>query len=311
MYSEHCTNKDFTMKRSSVCFLLVIILFIGIIPPVGADAVEDRPPYYLDENKSRYEAFAAKNPSMPYDKVIAYVNANVDYGPYNNIETIKNPSSTSAMLNKNFILSSDYVPKDLVTLPGGGLLRAEAAAAFIKMRDAANQDGLTLAVRSSYRTFGDQVASYNLVMDSYGRDSAEASVARAGHSEHQLGLTLDLAPMAGLTGPLTAMHFEDTAQYSWLLEHGHEYGFILRYPSAYVHIHNYVFEPFHWRYVGVKIATNMFNEGITTLEEYYGKYLSPAVRMKLRFTHLSRLTQSLPVFPDISSIPPSQTNALW
>ena len=297
------------MKKSRVCFLLIIIIVAGLLAPVNASAEGSRLPYYLDENESRYEAYQAKNPDMPFDKVVAYVNANVDYGAYNNIEVIKRPADLSALLNKNFILSAGYVPVDLVTLPGGGLVRAEAAAAFLEMKEAADRDGLALFVRSSYRTYNDQIASYNLVMENYGRDGAEASVARPGHSEHQLGLALDLAPAPGLSGPLTAMHFEETAQYTWLREHGHEYGFILRYPSEYMSIHNYVFEPFHWRYVGVKIATAMFDEGIAVFEEYYGKYLSPAVRLNKLQTRASRSSQVSSVFPDKNSKSSDRRNA--
>ena len=289
------------MKKSAAFILIIILLSAGMLP-ASAKAGESRLPYYLDENESRYEAYQAKNPDMPFDKVVAYVNANVDYGAYNNIEIIRKPSDINALLNKNFVLSSGYVPKDLVTVPGGGLARSDAVAAFIEMRDAAELDGLPLFVRSSYRTYNDQVASYNLVMESFGRDGAEASVARPGHSEHQLGLALDLAPAAGLSGPLTAMHFDETGQYLWLLEHGHEYGFILRYPSEYTSIHNYVFEPFHWRYVGVKVATAMFDEGIAVFEEYYGKYLSPAVRMNMIQTRRSRMSQASPIFPDRNSM---------
>ena len=296
------------MKKLYVIFLFILILFVGFIPSVNAASEGSRLPYYLDENESRYEAYQARNPDMPFDKVVAYVNANVDYGPYNNIEVIKKPADLSALLNKNFILSAGYVPKDLVTLPGGGLVRSEAAAAFLEMKEAAGHDDIPLFVRSSYRTYNDQVASYNLVMESFGRDGAEASVARPGHSEHQLGLALDLAPAPGLSGPLTAMHFDETKQYTWLLEHGHEFGFILRYPSEYASIHNYVFEPFHWRYVGVRIATEMFNEGISVFEEYYGKYLSPAVRMNLMQTRVSRRSQAPPFFPDRNSSPLNSRN---
>ena len=296
------------MKKSSVIFFLILVIFAGLTPAAGAIDGSSLP-YYLDENESRYEAYQAKNPDMPFDRVVAYVNANVDFGPYNNIEVIRKPADLCALLNKNFILSVSYRPKDLVTLPGGGLVRAEAAAAFTEMKDDAALDGVPLFVRSSYRTYNDQVASYNLVMDSFGRDGAEASVARPGHSEHQLGLALDLAPAPGLSGPLTAMHFDETIQYTWLLEHGHEYGFILRYPSEYVSIHNYVFEPFHWRYIGIKVATAMFNEGIAVFEEYYGKYLAPAVRMKMMQTRRERLPQSSPLSTGRSSTSVSSRNA--
>ena len=282
------------MKKSLLFTFIIILLLAATVHPMSAAAAEKLPFHYLEENSVRYTAYQANNPDIPFDIVVAYVNANVDKAYYEDIETIKNPTSIRAFLSKVFALPSNYEPKDIVAFSGGGELRAEAAAAFIKMRTAAASDGCNLVIRSSYRSRGSQVASYDLVATSYGVEGAEISVARPGHSEHQLGLALDIVHKEGTTGPLTGQGFDETEEYLWLLEHGYEYGFILRYPKDYVHIQGFTYEPWHWRYVGVRTATIMHDKGIVTFEEYYGRYLAPDVHEKLRHNRVMRSTRIIP-----------------
>jgi D-alanyl-D-alanine carboxypeptidase len=92
-------------------------------------------------------------------------------------------------------------------------------------------------------------------------------VARPGTSEHQTGLTMDIT--AKSVGLELVESFENTAEGKWLASNAHNYGFILRYPKGKTNITGYAFEPWHYRYVGVDIATDIFNRGIT-LEEYMG-----------------------------------------
>ena len=277
------------MKKTCTKTCVIALLLAIIMTPAAATSQRMTPTHYLDENKSGYEAYQAANPEIPYNIIVAYVNAKTDKPYYSEIETVANPTSISVYLSKNYALPYGYEPDDLVTLPGGEMLRAEAAEAYSRMKEAATSEGLTLAARSSYRSHGSQIASYELVASNYGIEGAEASVARAGHSEHETGLALDILHKHGTTGPLTGQGFDTSEEYVWLLENGYKYGFILRYPEKYVHIHGYVYEPWHWRYVGLNIAMAMRREGITTFDEYYGKYLAPGVIMKSR---ISRAAQS-------------------
>ena len=274
--------------------IFFLLLPVGLAFPFGALAAEILPLHHLEKNGGRYGAFQAANPEMPFDLQVAYVNANVDKAHYEDAETIANPSGIRALVSKHFALPSNYTPHDIVAFSGGGELRAEAAAAFINMRGDATYAGLRLAIRSSYRNYGSQVASYNLVAESYGVAGAEISVARPGHSEHQLGLALDIMHMEGTTGPLTVQGFEASREYLWLLENGHKYGFILRYPQGYAHIQGFTYEPWHWRYVGVRTATIMHDKGITTFEEYYGRYLAPDVREKLQKNRIPKPALTVP-----------------
>ena len=260
--------------KLTVFSLLVVALLAGVVAPVVAKAEGSNLQHYIEENSDRYEAFRAENPEMPFDRVVAYVNAGADKAYYSDIVVVDRPSDLRVLLSKNFALPYGYEPPDLVELPGGHLLRKIAASAFEDMRDAARDEGLNLVIRSSYRSHGSQVASYNLVAENYGVEGAEISVARPGHSEHQTGLALDIMHREGTTGPLTVQGFEYSNEYFWLLEHGHEYGFILRYPEGYTQLQGFVYEPWHWRYVGKKVSMSMFRWKIATFEEYYGRYLA-------------------------------------
>ena len=298
MRNENAEMRNKHSQRLLPFFILfATLLSMNIALPIGASAAENLPLHYLEKNSGRYGAYQKMNPEMPFDLLVAYVNANVDKAYYEDVETIENPSQIRAFVSKHYALPSYYAPNDIVVFPGGGELRAEAAAAFIKMRDAAGETGLHLAIRSSYRSHGSQVASYDLVADNYGIAGAEISVARPGHSEHQLGLALDIMHREGTVGPLTGQGFGETQEFFWLLEHGYEYGFILRYPENYVHIQGFTYEPWHWRYVGVGTATIMHDKGIETFEEYYGRYLAPDVREKLMRNRIPEPALLLPAAP--------------
>jgi len=259
-----------TLKKHIISFILVLAAALTFVPTVTASS---RLPHYIYENKTRYEEFQAANPDISFDKIIAYVNVNVDKGFYENIKTIKEPGNITVLVNKNFSLPGRYIPDDLTDIGGGHKMRAEAAEQFIKMKKALNDQGLPLYVRSSYRSYSSQTANYNRIKASDGSVSADRQTARAGHSEHQTGLAVDVLQRAG-NNRMTTYRFQDTRQYAWMLENAHKYGFICRYPDDLTGIHGYIFEPWHWRYIGVEAATTMYNENITLLEEYHGRYLT-------------------------------------
>ena len=87
-----------------------------------------------------------------------------------------------------------------------------------------------------------------------------------GRSEHQLGLAIDVVDRQ--TGRLTTS-FSNTTAYAWLLGNAHRFGYVLRYPAHKVHITDYAFEPWHFRFVGPDLAAHLVANDLT-LEEYYG-----------------------------------------
>ena len=94
-----------------------------------------------------------------------------------------------------------------------------------------------------------------------GRAAADTYSARPGHSEHQTGLAIDLNDVTD--------NFGNSREGKWVAAHCHEYGFIIRYPKGKQKITGYMYEPWHVRYVGVKLATKIHDSGLT-LEEYLG-----------------------------------------
>jgi len=275
------------LKKAVTVFLMISFLPVLLLVPASASVTDY--PHYLEENESRYEAYRALNPGLPYDMVIAYVNANVDKGCYNDISMAENLESMSVLVNKNFSLPSNYKPRDLVLIDSSHRIRSEAAKQFLKMKADLAALGYKIYVMSAYRTYSTQTSKYYSAVKSYGTESADQQYARPGHSEHQTGLAVDIVQKTTVKS-MTQARFEETREFAWLKENAYKYGFILRYPEEYTNIHGFMYEPWHWRYVGADIATAMYNDGIIMLEEYYGWYLAPGVITKTEKERLLRLS---------------------
>lgn len=152
--------------------------------------------------------------------------------------------------NKTYRLPQSYNP--------GGLTK-ETMAAFNNMKAAAAKEGLTFWISSGFRSYNTQDRLYRNYVASYGQKSADTFSARPGHSEHQTGLAMDVNYIEDWFG--------DTKEGKWLAENCHKYGFIIRYPKSKEAITGYKYEPWHIRYLGVDIATDVYNSGLC-LEEY-------------------------------------------
>ena len=177
------------------------------------------------------------------------------------------------IVNKKHSVSSSYVPKNLTTpnvsRRGELLMTSEAAKALEKMFAAAKKDGVTLVGGSGYRSYATQQSTYNYWVSVYGRSTADTISARAGYSEHQTGLAIDISDASGANYLSTS--FENTAEGKWLRKHAHEYGFVLRYLKGKESITGYAYEPWHFRYIGTEYAKKIYNNGnYYTLEEYFG-----------------------------------------
>lgn len=186
------------------------------------------------------------------------------------------PDSLTVLVNKDFSLPADYVPRDL-TIPNvpfsftnyseKKLLRAEAGAALENLFAAASNDGLHLYGVSGYRSYQRQSAIYKENLTKNGPEHTSLYSAMAGSSEHQSGLAIDVSTISihnRLDAPFAA-----TPEGRWLAAHCHEYGYILRYPVDKTDITGYAYEPWHIRYVGRALAMELAQKNLT-LEEYYG-----------------------------------------
>ncbi|MBP0986123.1 MAG: M15 family metallopeptidase [Oscillospiraceae bacterium] len=154
--------------------------------------------------------------------------------------------------NKTYIVPKSYNP---------GGLTDECSAAFSAMRSAAAKDGINLFIASGFRSYSSQTSIYWNYVAKRGMETADTFSARPGHSEHQTGLAMDLNSISD--------SFGETAEGMWLATHAHEYGFILRYPKGKSDITGYKYEPWHFRYIGVDMAKEVYDSGLT-LEEFLG-----------------------------------------
>ncbi len=185
-------------------------------------------------------------------------------------EVVSDPSDIAVLVNKYYASPSWYVPELVYAkYSDSQQLRPEAAAAWEAMHDACMADiGQDLYLISGYRSWETQTASFNNAIPRRGLDKAVCKNAYPGRSEHPLGLALDINIRSD---PEIRDNFVYTEAGQWVLQHGHEYGFIWRYPADYGHITGYGVEGWHFRYVGTDVATEMYLNNIMTLEEYYGK----------------------------------------
>ncbi|WP_297993187.1 D-alanyl-D-alanine carboxypeptidase family protein [uncultured Clostridium sp.] len=182
-------------------------------------------------------------------------------------EGIFDENSLTVCVNQKRTLSSSYKPKDLV-LPNvramnsksSLYMREEAARALENLFDAAEEEGLYLYATSGYRSYSTQKSIYN----PYSGYSAPP-----GASEHQLGLAMDIT--LAEYGSRLYVKFGQSKEGIWVKENAHKYGFIVRYLEGKEDITGYKYEPWHIRYLGIELATELFEKGIT-LEEYYGEY---------------------------------------
>ena len=144
------------------------------------------------------------------------------------------------------------------------LLRKEAADALVAMLQAARAGGHELRVRSTYRSYEEQAVTFQYWITQLGEEEASRFSAPAGHSEHQLGTTVDLTS-AGVGWQLV-QSFGQTPEGEWLAAHAHEHGFALSYPQGGEEITGYAYEPWHFRYIGRGPAESWAQSELTLIE---------------------------------------------
>lgn len=160
--------------------------------------------------------------------------------------------------NKKYPLPKSFSPGESV----------EARVAFEDMATAASEAGFELTAFSTYRSFEYQTTLYSRYVERDGKDNADRYSARPGYSEHQTGLAFDIGEVNREDLWLTS-EFGESEAGKWLVENAHEYGFILRYPKGKELITGYMYESWHFRYLGIPVATEVYESGVT-LEEYLG-----------------------------------------
>ncbi len=148
-------------------------------------------------------------------------------------------------------------------------MRPEAASALQQLfADYTAQTGDHYTVVSPYRSYSTQVSVYNGWVAKLGQTQADRQSARPGTSEHQTGLAVDI-------DTAVSQSFGATPPGQWLAANSYRYGFVLRYPDGAEAVTGYEYEPWHFRYVGVALATEMHDTGIQTLEQFFGLPSAP------------------------------------
>ncbi len=187
-------------------------------------------------------------------------------GVQSTVATLTKLSETDKELlqkySKVYFLNENYVPSQLAAIPSDELLNpantlqfhARALPYLEKMEAAAMASGIHLKVLSAYRSFGTQAALKSEYKVTYG-SGANTFSADQGYSEHQLGTTVDLTTTEN--GESLTTKFSTLDAYKWLTTHAYEYGFVLSYPAGNTY---YIYEPWHWRFVGTALAARLHSE---------------------------------------------------
>jgi D-alanyl-D-alanine carboxypeptidase len=182
------------------------------------------------------------------------------------------PDETLIHVNKDKPLPADYIPQDLIDISdsvktsGIVCLKQDVAPYLKKMLDDAYSQKVTLAVTSGFRRPEVQSLIYKALLLIEGK-KAQNRIAEPLHSEHQLGTTIDLTGES--IGYLSANDkFDGTIEDLWLRENAYKYGFVLSYPKDKTLITGYDYEPWHYRFMGLDIAKQIFNHKIS-IEEYF------------------------------------------
>ena len=219
--------------------------------------------YFLKKNFYKYIDYMNQNKKLDLSTIVRNINIHLDSKFYEvefNTDTSKD---TSMLVNKYYLLGSDYEPNDLVTISqtyswgdqGSQKTRKVTYDAFLEMWNSAKEEqGYYLMVSSSYRSYNEQEIVYNNYKDKKGQKYADGIAARPGSSEHQTGLSLDI--FSKLNSNKNT--FKDTETAKWLKDNAYKFGFILRYPEELVKVTGYNYESWHFRYVGKEIAKYIY-----------------------------------------------------
>ena len=263
--------------KKEIIYLIILVIFIslfGLLVLKKQVKKENTNPYqefsfYKENNLERYKKYYLNN-NYSYKDVVLRVNMNLDNSFYTNTKEINN-FDLLMLVNKYNYVNNNFKPTDLVKVSKFAVnnmyLNKTCMEAFISLASDALKEGYNIRAISTYRTYDYQNNLYNKYAKKDGVDKADTYSARPGFSEHHTGLAIDVDNIK-----TNFNNFENTNEFKWMQENAYKYGFILRYPSDKVDITGYMYEPWHYRYVGVEVA-KIIKEKNLTFEEYYYDYL--------------------------------------
>ncbi len=276
------------LKRTlCLIFLVVVLLAIGtgvrnyliygrLFPGLaGGSREEEEPdPTPLDEEPDPVSPEEKPDPGIsgeepnPSEETVPVINPLEPENTY----LVADGDYLLALVTKQTTLGK-YAPRDIVPLPDKVCqtwkyyLREEAADHLLQLWEAAQGDGIDLKVISAYRSYETQSELFHDYASQHGEEAANRFSARPGQSEHQLGTTVDF----GGTSNDQYQSFADTPQGQWLAGHAYEFGFVMSYPPGSEEITGYVYEPWHFRYIGMEAAREWKESG-QSLSEFLLRY---------------------------------------
>lgn len=273
---------NFKMYRFfKYCFLLVLLISTSLFLGASTSQIQNERDdffalihHYPTYNDQYYDLYYKE---YQINQNIIYTLNKVNHPDFLNIKdekqrsfTFKDENSLSHLfVNQNYGLESDFSTPDLVEVVfpkierknQNMLIHMQTQNMYQQLYLEATLLNLNLIIFSAYRDYDYQKNIYNQSEDL-------TYVAKPGHSEHHTGEAIDIATTnSGLT-----IHFENTREFLFLKNNAHRFGFILRYPKGKENITGYSYEPWHFRYVGIDIATYIFEHDIT-LEEYIYQFI--------------------------------------
>lgn len=275
------------MKTADRLLKIVIILFVGTLSffayqaarythfKINADdedvSVQEEQRVSLggqDISLQMPDAYSVVSDDNLQASTIMGLQGSIDLEPLENIA----PDSLNVLVDKEHSLPSDYEPQPLVSLSSIGMktygqqqMRKDAADKLKQMSEDMKKEGFNIYVISAYRSYAKQEYTHNYWINMLGVKEAKRTSAEAGHSEHQLGTTVDISNSSSLTSIYKG---EPSAEWTWLDENAHFYGFVMSYRYRQEEETGYKFEPWHWRYVGKDLASEI-RHSTNTPQSYY------------------------------------------
>ena len=229
--------------------------------------IKEKISYFKEDNIERYLNYRNNNPDLEIIQVIKNVNMNLDKKQYEDATEIEDKNNQLVLVNKYNYLGDKFIPENLENINtqyalSNMKLVDYAKESFEKMAKDARKENLKIIAMSTYRSYSYQVDLYNRYKKKDGQEAADKYSGRPGFSEHQSGLAVDV-----YNGKEDYTNFESTKEFTWMKDHAHEYGFIIRFPKGKENETGYQYESWHYRYVGIDVATYIKNNNIS-LEEY-------------------------------------------
>ena len=254
------------MQRRSLILFLVALLAVGSLASTGVASAH---PNLAPDPAAT--ALAARITGVPPLPACAYKDIKTRF-PWLS-------QWRKTLVDTRLRVGSKYRPKDLVSvgkanIGGSGKVRQIIIADLKAMTKAARNAGKGIAVRSAFRSYSDQQSVFAGWVAKSGYQDALKYSARPGHSEHQLGTTIDFRSASSQAAPWDYSDWATSGPGRWMKNNAWKYGFVMSYPKGKFSKVCYGYEPWHYRYVGRTLAEKIHDSGLTPREYLWRHYES-------------------------------------